>query len=106
MILSTHTLALGLKTMNLSIKDRMVLAYWLRAGVSLSEIDSTSRIGIVENERYSSRTVDVYRIMWEWSAPRYSSRAQERYYNRCGMDALNRRIQRCQKIVFRFLHNN
>lgn len=82
------------------MKDRLVLANWLAAGATLAEVEGASRIGLVENERFTENARRAFRLIWVWSVPRLGGIAgslQERYYQRCGREALSRRHARARQ---------
>lgn len=82
----------------MNIQDFTTLKTWLRAGVSLAEAERVDRIGLVDNVRFSERVLDWYRFIHEWSAPRLSSPAQDRLFERRGSVAVWRRINRVRAL--------
>lgn len=85
-------------------KDKAQLRTWLASGESLSGVEACSAAGLVENERFTERARQAYRLIWRWSALRFGGvhgRVQERFYKRRGMEALLRRIERCRRIAAR-----
>lgn len=85
----------------MELKDKIKVAEWLNAGVSLRDVENSSCIGLVDNVRFTPEAKRVYRLIWEWSAMRLSSHAQDLRYRQCGMAGINRRIERCRRIVLR-----
>lgn len=85
----------------MDMKDRLQLGTWLRARVSLKEVEAVSPFGLVGNERFSPAAVRAFRLLWRWSTVRLSDPAQGRYLDRCGRAALDRRIARCREHVAR-----
>ncbi len=84
--------------------ETMILRGWLTSHASLGEVLRAQRLGLLGNERFNERTRDWFVLLWTWSAPRFGSIAgqlQDRYYNRCGKAAYERRIARCQKLIQR-----
>lgn len=88
----------------MEMKDKIQLQRWVASGASLAEVESVSRFGLVDNERFTERAREVYRWLWTWGAPRFSGTAnamQERVYAKHGMPALNRRYARVSRILAR-----
>lgn len=86
--------------------DVIQVEKWLKNKVSLEEAEKTSSVGLVDNIRFTPNALRLYRLLWCWSAQRFSGDygiMQERYYKRRGMAALNRRIARCQKYIERMV---
>lgn len=81
----------------MQIKDRITLANWKNA--SLSEVENVPAIGLVGNERFTPRAKRTFRLMHEWGAERFSSRAQDRFYALHGRAAYLRRIARVQRLA-------
>jgi hypothetical protein len=82
--------------------DVVQVQKWLKTNTSLAEVESTRSVGLVENTRFTNQAVRLYRLLWCWSAQRFSGdygTIQERYYKRRGLAALNRRIARCQRLI-------
>lgn len=88
------------KPMNL--EDTLILQSWLRSNASLAEIESANPIGLVGNQRFSESAVRAYRLIWNWTAFRFSSPEQNRVYNKCGHQFVARRIARVQEWVEKF----
>lgn len=87
---------------NMTLQDKERLRIWLASRVSLGEVESTARYGLVGNERFTGAAVRAYKLLWTWSAPRFSDVAgkkQESYFSKCGMAALYRRYERCKAIA-------
>jgi hypothetical protein len=81
-----------------------VLRNWLTAGATLDSVLRAQRLGLLGNERFDERTRDWYVLLWTWGAPRFhgiAGQLQDRYYNRCGREALRRRFARCRALVQR-----
>jgi hypothetical protein len=86
------------------MKDQIVLRNWLRSGATLAEVESVSRFGLVDNERFTEQARRAYKLLWTWSASRFAGVAglkQERAYARLGSDGLRRRFERCNRIIAR-----
>lgn len=84
----------------LTHKDRQALSNWLRSGASLDEVESVSRTGLVDNERFTEAAVRAYRLLWNWCSYRFggdAGDAQERYYAKCGREAFERRRKRARQ---------
>lgn len=82
---------------NMTMRDRIILAGWLRAGLSLAEVEAIPRIGLVGNERFSEAARRAYILIWSWSAPRMAGWAgaeQDRLYSKAGKALYQRRIER------------
>lgn len=85
-------------------RDLQAVQYWLRAGLSLADVESLRSEGLVGNLRFSPCATRLFAILWRWSAPRFSGDAgehQDRYYHRRGASALARRLTRCQHHIQR-----
>lgn len=68
-----------------------------RGGRTPREIDAMAHFGQI-----SDRQRRAYYLLWTWSATRFggeADRVQERFYNRRGMAALQRRFARANAIV-------
>lgn len=89
---------------NMTPKDLEQLRRWLASGASLGEVESVSQIGLVGNERFTEQARRAYRLLWTWSAPRFSDPAgskQDKYFNRRGYAALEQRFARCRAHIAR-----
>jgi len=82
----------------LTPKDTATLTAWLK-GAAYYEVRSLDRIDLVGNERFQEKTRQRFYFIWEWIMHRYASEVQEQFYQRHGMEALNRRIARVQRTV-------
>lgn len=85
-------------------KDKRAVGAWLRAGYSHNDCMRAERMGLVENERFTYRAKEVYVVLWAWSAYRFegdAGRAQDALYYRGGIEAVSRRIARCQRLIER-----
>lgn len=85
--------------MPLSMQDSRILCGWVAGRASLADVESVDPIGIVGNVRFSERARRRFRLIWEWSAFRYSSRAQDVFWNRHGRDAFYRRMARVRRMA-------
>lgn len=88
-------------------KDLAQVQTWLQAGCSWAEVEDTHPIGLLDNVRFTSDAKRLFFLLWAWSAPRFTGRAgilQDRAYQKGGIDAVNRRIARCNKIIERIKH--
>jgi hypothetical protein len=80
-------------------KDSLQLGYWVSGRASLADVESVERFGIVGNERFSERARRRFRIIWEWSTFRFSSHAQDTFWNRHGRAAFYRRMRRVRRLA-------
>lgn len=78
------------------MKDQRALVGWLN-GASLNEVESTARIGAVENERFTERARDWYRFIWTWGTWRFSSTVQDRAWKKLGHKRFLNRINRVRR---------
>ena len=85
----------------MNLRDRLQVLTWIAAKVSLAEVEAVDRFGLVDNERFSPDAVRAYRLLWRWSAFRFSDAAQARFQARCGRAALERRFERCRALLAR-----
>lgn len=85
----------------MDMKDTLQLQAWLRARLSLAEVEAIEPVGLVGNSRFSPAAVRAFRLLWRWSAPRLTDPAQDRYVDRCGRAARDRRIERCRHHIAR-----
>lgn len=88
--------------MKLSPKDATTLANWILGGATLNGVMLCSRIGLVENERFSERARDRFVYYWTWSTDRLDGRAgdlQQRMFDRGGYAALLRRFERVRRVI-------
>jgi hypothetical protein len=88
----------------MQLQDKVTLANWLRSGATLADVERADPIGIVGNVRFTENARRAFRLLWSWSAMRFASRAgaaQDRYCERCGYRALQRRIDRARRIAAR-----
>ncbi len=85
--------------MALSPKDHDVIRGWAMGRASMAEIDATASIGLVGNVRFSEAARRRFALMWEWSTFRYSSHAQDVYWNRHGREAFYRRMARVRRMA-------
>jgi hypothetical protein len=86
----------------MQMKDSLQLAVWLRSCASLATVEQVSRFGLLENERFTEQAQRAYRLLWTWSAPRFSGEAgrlQERAYAKLGTARYNRRFERAKKFA-------
>lgn len=86
----------------MKMQDKIQLANWLRSNATLHDVETTSRFGLVENERFTERAREVYRFLWTWSAHRFEGQAgrlQNDVYYRHGMLGLDRRFARVNRII-------
>lgn len=85
----------------MDLKNTMQLSYWLRSGASLEDVERTSPVGMVGNQRYDvDQAQRAYRLLWTWGSHRYTgeaARQQERFMERCGPAALGRRMARARE---------
>jgi hypothetical protein len=91
----------------MQIKDRLQLMTWLRGGASLASVMGASQYGMVENERFTPDARRAFKLLWTWSAPRFSGEAglkQDRAYARLGSAGLARRMQRARQFAERLQH--
>jgi len=89
----------------MEMKDHLQLQTWLNARVPLSEVERVSRFGLCDNERFTERARDAYKLIWTWCGIN-SSYEQNRFYKRRGMEALDRRIARARRLVNRYLRHD
>lgn len=82
---------------NMKMQDRMTLCNWKNC--TLSEVDGFSQFGLVENERFTPRAKRTFKLLHTWCAFRFSSSAQDKHYALHGMDGLNRRMVRANKLA-------
>ncbi len=83
----------------MSMKDTLQLSNWINSRVSLADVESVDRYGLVGNERFTESARRAYRLIWEWSAHRFGGSIgarQEMLWNRHGRDFVERRIARCK----------
>lgn len=88
----------------MELKDRIAVGRWLHTNASLAEVLNTSSVGLIGNERFTERAVQVFTWLWTWSAPRFGGQAgvkQERVFQRGGTLALERRYRRVARIIRR-----
>lgn len=89
---------------NMTYKDREQLRRWIASGASLGEVESVPQTGLVGNERFTEQARRAYKLLWTWSAPRFSGSAgfkQDKYFNRRGYAALEQRFARCRAHIAR-----
>lgn len=82
---------------NMTAKDRLVLARWIRSGATLGQVEDTASVGIVGNKRFTPAAVRAYKLVWLWCSHRFGGemgRRQQRAYNRLGKDRFQRRLER------------
>jgi hypothetical protein len=90
----------------MSARDWEQLCIWIRGGATLGEVCRTQRVGLLGNVRFDERARDWYVLLWTWGAPRFGGQAgllQDRYYDRLGKEALERRIARARAFTARIL---
>lgn len=86
----------------MEMRDRIMLANWLNSRVSLDDVESFASVGLVENVRFTPAAKRAFRLIWEWSSPRFSGRIgmrQDALYNRHGREFLEKRFARCNRIA-------
>lgn len=91
----------------LPFKDQQVLHTWLTVRLSLSDVEASTQIGVVGNERFTQQAREAYFLLWTWSADRFhgeSGELQEAYFKRFGPSRLKKRIERCNRLIYRFLN--
>lgn len=77
----------------------MTLAQMLRSGTSYDWA-----VRYLHEGRITQRTFDWYCLLWDWAAPRFSGSAgykQERFYEKMGQVAYDRRIARVKRLYDR-----
>ena len=88
--------------MKLNMQDTIVLCGWLASNATLSDVNAVASVGLVENVRFSEKTRNRYIYYWVWSTSRFSGLAgilQEAFYKRHGIDGLNRRFARINRVI-------
>jgi hypothetical protein len=88
--------------MKLNIRDSVVLSNWLAGNATLSEVNALSSVGLVGNVRFSEKARNRYIYYWVWSTVRFSGlpgMLQEAFYKRHGLDGLNRRFARVNRVI-------
>lgn len=85
--------------MPFSMQDTRILSGWVCGGATLAEVESYDSIGLVGNVRFSERARRRYRMLWEWCTFRYSSAAQDQFWNLHGREAFYRRMERARRIA-------
>jgi hypothetical protein len=85
--------------MNMTIQDRQALSRWLRAGLSYDDVYQLESTGLVENVRFTPAAKRAFFLLWEWSASRLSSKAQDKAWNKCGKEFVERRITRARILL-------
>lgn len=90
----------------MEMKDTIQLERWLAGRASLQDVMSVERFGLLDNERFTEQARRAYILAWEWSAPRFSGRIgwrQEMLFKRHGQAFLQRRYDRCNRMIAKFL---
>lgn len=85
--------------MPLSMQDTRTLCNWIAGRATLADVESVDAVGLVGNIRFSERARRRFRLIWEWSTFRYSSLAQDRFYNLHGRSAFYRRMARVRRMA-------
>lgn len=91
---------------NMTTKDRIQLAHWIRGNATPSEVLAIPRIGLVGNERFTPAAVRAFMLIWCWSADRMGGgigKRQEDLWKRHGQAFLDRRYARCMSLVRRHI---
>lgn len=91
----------------LPFKDQQVLHTWLTARLSLADVEASSQTGMLGNERFTKQARQAYFLLWTWSADRFhgeSGALQDAYFKRFGAVRLKKRIERCNRLIYRFLN--
>lgn len=91
----------------LTFLDQQVLHMWLTVKLSLADVEAAAEIGLVGNERFTKMAKEAYFQLWTWSANRFdgeAGRLQDAYYKRFGSQRLKKRIERCNRLIYRFLN--
>lgn len=91
----------------LSFLDQQVLHMWLTVKLSLADVDAATEMGLVGNARFTQKAKQAYFHLWTWSADRFdgeAGRLQDAYYKRFGASRLKKRIERCNRLIYRFLN--
>lgn len=86
----------------MELNDRRLLANWLEEGTPINNVLSSCDSAATS---ISDKARRAYELIWNWSAPRYigsAGTAQDRFFERCGRRALERRIQRAKWIAVQF----
>lgn len=89
----------------MELKDRRLLANWLEEGTPIETVCSSLSSSDSAAMSISDKARRAYELIWNWSAPRYigsAGTAQDRFFERCGRRALERRIQRAKWIAVQF----
>lgn len=92
---------------SLPFLDQQVLHMWLTVKLSLADVEAAAEIGLVGNERFTQKAKHAYFHLWTWSADRFdgeAGRLQDAYYKRFGAQRLKKRIERCNRLIYRFLN--
>jgi hypothetical protein len=85
-------------------RDIATVAPWLRVGASFEDVNNAARFGLLDNARFSTDAVSLYNAIWAWSTFRFSGsagRAQERYVEKRGIEALKARFERVRAYALR-----
>lgn len=90
----------------MNMKDTLQLANWLDSRASYNDVKYVARFGLVDNERFTEQARRAFFLAWTWSGESLSDEAKYRFWKRCGEVAFQRRIQRCRRMINRFLGHN
>lgn len=88
----------------MELKDRALLVSWLEEQTPIEKISNIGSLNAPQTETISEKARRAYELIWSWSAPRYigaAGAAQDRFFERCGRDALERRINRARWLAAR-----
>jgi len=88
----------------MELKDRALLVSWLEDQTPIEQISNIASMNAPQKETISEKARRAYELIWSWSAPRYigtAGAAQDRFFERCGRDALERRINRARWLAAR-----
>lgn len=86
----------------MNYKDTMQVTNWICGGASMAEVERVEQYGLVDNQRFTDQAVRAFRLAWTWTGINFSE-DQNRFYERRGSEALDRRIERARRIVNRFV---
>lgn len=90
----------------MNVHDLIQVQTWIKTYATLADVENAERVGLVENVRFSAQAKRLFTLLWYWSAPRFhgcAGQQQDRFYQKCGPAALERRIKRCQNIIQRLI---
>ncbi|MBM5458728.1 hypothetical protein H8F21_14265 [Pseudomonas sp. P66] len=88
----------------MTMTARQLLTTWIEQEAPIETVNNLVAGADTAERVICDAARRAYELIWSWSAPRYigsAGTAQDRFFERCGGRALERRIQRAKWLAVR-----